>query len=61
MVSPVEIGASPDRSAAFDPRLFLTKLAAGKTSHDFQSDEFVFIARGRGGCGVLQPHAIRYL
>jgi CRP-like cAMP-binding protein len=41
-LSPVEIGASPDRTAAFDPRLFLEKLAVGKTSQEYQSGEFVF-------------------
>jgi hypothetical protein len=42
MVSPVEIGASPKRTASFDSRLFLAKLAAGKTSREYQAGEFVF-------------------
>ncbi len=36
-------GASdPHDTAAFDPRLFLTKLTAGKTSREYRADEFVF-------------------
>jgi len=42
MFSPAEIGASPGRTAAFDPRLFLAKLAAGKTSLEYQGSESVF-------------------
>jgi CRP-like cAMP-binding protein len=42
MVSPAEIGASPERAAVFDPRLFLTKLTAGKTSREYQGGELVF-------------------
>jgi CRP-like cAMP-binding protein len=42
MVSPAEIGASPERTAAFDPRLSLTKLAAGKTTREYQVGERVF-------------------
>ena len=30
MVSPAEIGASPERTAAFDPRPFLAKLGVWK-------------------------------
>ena len=41
-LSPAETGASPERTAAFDPRLLLTKLTAGKTSREYQADEFVF-------------------
>jgi CRP-like cAMP-binding protein len=41
-IGPVEIGASPKRAAAFDPRLFLAKLAVGKTSQEYQAGEFVF-------------------
>jgi CRP/FNR family transcriptional regulator, cyclic AMP receptor protein len=40
--SPAEIGAAPERTAAFDPSLFLTKLAAGKTSREYHGDELVF-------------------
>ena len=42
MFGRAETGASPERTAAFDPRLFLAKLAAGKTSREYQADEFVF-------------------
>lgn len=40
--SPVANGAPPERTVAFDPRLFLTKLTAGKTSLEYQGDESVF-------------------
>jgi CRP/FNR family cyclic AMP-dependent transcriptional regulator len=40
--SPVANGAPSGRTAAFDPRLFLTKLIAGKTSREYQGDESVF-------------------
>jgi CRP-like cAMP-binding protein len=36
------IGASPERIAAFDPHVFLTKLAAGKTIRQYKGDESVF-------------------
>jgi CRP-like cAMP-binding protein len=42
MLSPPEIGTSPEHTAAFDPRLLLTKLATGKTSREYQADESVF-------------------
>ena len=42
MFSPAEIGASPERAAAFDPRLFLTKLAIGKTSREYRDKEAIF-------------------
>ena len=42
MLSPAEIGASPERTAAFDPRLFLAKLTAGKSKQEYQEDESVF-------------------
>jgi CRP-like cAMP-binding protein len=35
-------GASRERIAAFDPHIFLTKLAAGKTSREYKGDESVF-------------------
>jgi CRP-like cAMP-binding protein len=35
-------GASQNDTAAFDPHLFLTQLATGKTSREYQADEFVF-------------------
>ena len=40
--TPVASGAPPERIAAFDPRLFLTKLTAGKASREYQGDESVF-------------------
>jgi CRP-like cAMP-binding protein len=42
MVSPAEIVASPARTGAFDSRLILTSLAAGRTSREYQGGEFVF-------------------
>jgi len=42
MISPAEIGATPARTGEFDPSLFLTKLAAGKSSREYQGDECVF-------------------
>jgi CRP-like cAMP-binding protein len=42
MVSPPEIGTSPAHSAAFDPRLFLSKLGVGKSKQEYQEDESVF-------------------
>jgi CRP-like cAMP-binding protein len=41
-LSPAEIGATPERTAAFDPRFFVTKLTDGKTSREYQGGEFVF-------------------
>jgi CRP-like cAMP-binding protein len=41
-LSPVEIGASPERTAAFDPRAFLSKLSTGKSKQEYQEDESVF-------------------
>jgi CRP/FNR family cyclic AMP-dependent transcriptional regulator len=41
-LSPPEIGASPEQTAAFDPRLFLTKLGVGKSKQEYQEDEAVF-------------------
>jgi CRP-like cAMP-binding protein len=42
MVSPAEIGTSSERTAAFDPRLFLAKLDVGKSKQEYQEDESVF-------------------
>jgi len=42
MVSPPEIGTSPAHPAAFDPRLFLSKLGVGKSKQEYQEDESVF-------------------
>jgi CRP/FNR family cyclic AMP-dependent transcriptional regulator len=39
---PVASGTPPERTAAFDPRLFLTKLTAGKTDREYQGNESVF-------------------
>jgi CRP-like cAMP-binding protein len=41
-VSPAEIGASPDSAAAFDSRLFLTKLGTGKNSRDYLGKQAIF-------------------
>ena len=41
-LSPPEIGTSPERTAAFDPRLFLAKLGVGKSKQEYQDDESVF-------------------
>jgi CRP/FNR family transcriptional regulator, cyclic AMP receptor protein len=40
--SPAEIGASPQRTVAFDPHLFLTKLMAGKACREYQRNESIF-------------------
>jgi CRP-like cAMP-binding protein len=42
MVSPPEIGTSPEHSAAFDPRAFLLKLYTGKSKQEYQDNEAVF-------------------
>jgi CRP-like cAMP-binding protein len=42
MASPAEIGTSSERTAAFDPRLFLAKLGVGKSKQEYQDDESVF-------------------
>ena len=41
-LSPAEIGVSPERTAAFDPRLFLAKLSVGKSKQEYQDNEAVF-------------------
>ena len=41
-LNPAEVGALHQESAAFDPHVFLTKLAAGKTSREYKGDESVF-------------------
>jgi CRP/FNR family transcriptional regulator, cyclic AMP receptor protein len=33
---------APERTESFDPRLLLTKLSAGRTTHAYQADESVF-------------------
>ena len=38
----VMVNPSPERTAAFDPRLLLTKLATGRSSREYQADESVF-------------------
>ena len=40
--NPAEIGASQQEAAVFDPHIFLTKLAAGKSIRQYQGDESVF-------------------
>jgi CRP-like cAMP-binding protein len=42
MAGPVEIGASPERTAAFDPRAFLLKLSTGKSKQEYHDNELVF-------------------
>jgi CRP-like cAMP-binding protein len=42
MLSPAEMGTSSERTAVFDPRLLLTKLATGRTSREYQAEEAVF-------------------
>jgi CRP/FNR family transcriptional regulator, cyclic AMP receptor protein len=37
-----QLGASPVRSAPFDPRFFLSKITAGKTSQEYQDQESVY-------------------
>jgi CRP/FNR family cyclic AMP-dependent transcriptional regulator len=39
---PVANSGPPERTAAFDPRLFLTKLTTGKTGREYKADESVF-------------------
>jgi CRP-like cAMP-binding protein len=41
-LNPAEVGASSERTAAFDPHPLLTKLTAGKTTQKYRADEFVF-------------------
>ena len=40
--SPAEVDASHKEIAAFDPHVFLTKLAAGKTAREYKGDESIF-------------------
>jgi CRP-like cAMP-binding protein len=42
MLSPTEMGTSSERTAVFDPRLFLAKLGVGKSKQEYQEDEAVF-------------------
>ena len=42
ILSPAEIGASPEGTAAFDPRSFLAKLTTGKSKQEYQDGESVF-------------------
>jgi CRP-like cAMP-binding protein len=42
MSLPAEIGALPERIAAFDPQRFLARLGAGKSSREYQAGEFAF-------------------
>jgi CRP-like cAMP-binding protein len=41
-LDPAAVGALPQEAGAFDPHIFLTKLAAGKTAREYKSDESVF-------------------
>jgi len=41
-LNPAGVGASQQEIAAFDPHVFLTKLAAGKSSREYKGDESVF-------------------
>ncbi len=41
-LSPAEMGASSEETAAFDPRAFLLGLSAGKSKREFQDDEAVY-------------------
>jgi CRP/FNR family cyclic AMP-dependent transcriptional regulator len=40
--TPVDMGVCPERTSAFDPRPFLAKLPAGRTSREYQRGEVVF-------------------
>jgi CRP/FNR family transcriptional regulator, cyclic AMP receptor protein len=42
IVGSAEIGAAPERSAKFDPRLLLKKINGGKTSREYTKNEPVF-------------------
>jgi CRP-like cAMP-binding protein len=48
--------APPQRIAAFDPRLFLTKLTAGKTSREYKGGESVF-SQGETADAVFYIHS----
>jgi CRP-like cAMP-binding protein len=37
-----KVGALPEKTPEFDPHVFLTKLAAGKTSRGYKDDESIF-------------------
>lgn len=41
-LNPAEPAAAPQQTGAFNPRLFLTKLATGKTSREYQTSGSVF-------------------
>jgi CRP-like cAMP-binding protein len=41
-LSPAEIGTSPERTSAFDPRAFLLKLYTGKSKQEYEDNEAVF-------------------
>ena len=41
-LNPAEPAAAPQQTGAFDPRLFLTKLATGKTSREYQTAGSIF-------------------
>ena len=41
-INSAKVGALPQEAVVFDPHVFLTKLAAGKTSREYKGDETVF-------------------
>ncbi len=41
-LSSAKVGALPEETPAFDPHVFLTKLAAGKTSREYKDAESIF-------------------
>jgi hypothetical protein len=41
-LSPANVGASHQRTAAFDPSVILTKLSGGRTTQEYQADESIF-------------------
>ena len=55
-LTPKESAVSAELSGAFDPRLFLTKLTAGKTSREYQGDESVF-SQGDAADAVFYIHS----
>src|ERR1035437_7905058 len=41
-LKPAEAGGVHEKAVAFNPHVFLTKLAAGKTAREYKGDESVF-------------------
>jgi CRP-like cAMP-binding protein len=52
IVGPLEIGVGLEQPAVFDPRLLLTKINGGKTSHQYRANESVY-AQGDGADSVF--------